>query len=103
MRIAADGESLQLRVKDLDFGANQILIRDAKGMKDRITMLPASVQKYSESPQDSPTLAHGSTCPDPNIYLVGIHSESRSAYSVYPNQMGLLQAMCPSCWRTRTR
>ena len=37
-------ESLRLRVKDLDFGANQILIRDAKGMKDRITMLPASLQ-----------------------------------------------------------
>ena len=37
-------ESLQLRVKDLDFGANQILIRDAKGMKDRITMLPASLK-----------------------------------------------------------
>jgi integrase len=37
-------ESLQLRVKDLDFGANQILIPDAKGMKDRITMLPASLK-----------------------------------------------------------
>ena len=37
-------ESLLLRVKDLDFGANQILIRDAKGMKDRITMLPASIK-----------------------------------------------------------
>ena len=40
-------ESLQLRVKDIDFKSNQILIRDAKGMKDRITMLPDSVQKMS--------------------------------------------------------
>jgi integron integrase len=37
-------ESLQLRVKDIDFESNQVLIRDAKGMKDRITMLPNSMQ-----------------------------------------------------------
>ena len=37
-------ESLQLRVKDIDFKSNQVLIRDAKGMKDRITMLPNSLQ-----------------------------------------------------------
>jgi integron integrase len=34
-------ECLKLRVKDLDFGYRQILIRDGKGAKDRITMLPA--------------------------------------------------------------
>ena len=36
-------ECLQLRVKDVDFGYRQILVRDGKGGKDRITMLPASV------------------------------------------------------------
>jgi integron integrase len=36
-------ECLNLRVKDLDFGYRQILIRDGKGGKDRITMLPGSV------------------------------------------------------------
>ena len=35
------GECLSLRVKDLDFGHLQILIRDAKGAKDRRTILPA--------------------------------------------------------------
>src|SRR5712664_97909 len=33
-------ECLRLRVKDVDFGYSQILVRDGKGEKDRITMLP---------------------------------------------------------------
>jgi integron integrase len=33
-------ECVRLRVKDVDFGGNQIVVRDAKGMKDRVTMLP---------------------------------------------------------------
>ena len=37
-------EALQLRVKDLDFPANEILVRRAKGGRDRRTMLPQSVQ-----------------------------------------------------------
>lgn len=38
-------ECLRLRVKDVDFRANQITVRDGKGQKDRITMLPQSVKK----------------------------------------------------------
>jgi len=34
------GESVQLRVKDVDLARREILIRDAKGQKDRVTMLP---------------------------------------------------------------
>lgn len=33
-------EALRLRVKDLDFNYRQIIVRDGKGQKDRITMLP---------------------------------------------------------------
>jgi integron integrase len=33
-------ECLQLRVKDVDFAYRQVLVRDAKGAKDRVTMLP---------------------------------------------------------------
>ena len=33
-------ECIRLRVKDIDFGYNQIVVRDGKGKKDRITMLP---------------------------------------------------------------
>jgi integron integrase len=37
-------ECLRLRVQDLDFSRNEILVRDGKGAKDRITMLPASLK-----------------------------------------------------------
>lgn len=33
-------EVVRLRVKDVDFGRKEILIRDGKGMKDRVTVLP---------------------------------------------------------------
>jgi integron integrase len=33
-------EALRLRVKDIDFAMGQLVIRDGKGRKDRITMLP---------------------------------------------------------------
>lgn len=35
-------EALRLRVKDLDFERREILVRDGKGAKDRVTMLPSS-------------------------------------------------------------
>jgi integron integrase len=38
-------ECLRLRVQDVDFGANQIVIRDGKGFKDRVTLLPESVKE----------------------------------------------------------
>ncbi|HDZ79448.1 MAG TPA: integron integrase [Gammaproteobacteria bacterium] len=38
-------ECLRLRVQDVDFGANMILIRDGKGQKDRTVMLPQVLQK----------------------------------------------------------
>lgn len=38
-------ECLRLRVKDIDFDANQIVVRDGKGAKDRMTMLPSIVKK----------------------------------------------------------
>lgn len=33
-------ECLRLRVKDVDFGNRQIIVRDGKGEKDRVTVLP---------------------------------------------------------------
>jgi integron integrase len=38
-------EGLRLRVKDVDFAQHQILVRDGKGGKSRITMLPVSVSE----------------------------------------------------------
>ena len=36
-------ECVRLRIKDLDFGYGQIAVRDGKGGKDRVTMLPESL------------------------------------------------------------
>jgi len=36
-------EGLRLRVKDVDFDNRQILVREGKGFKDRVTMLPDSL------------------------------------------------------------
>jgi integron integrase len=42
-------ECLRLRVKDVDFAYRQILVRDGKGGKDRVTMLPeALIQRLHE-------------------------------------------------------
>ena len=37
-------ECLRLRVQDIDFYRNEILVRNGKGAKDRITMLPESLK-----------------------------------------------------------
>ena len=38
-------ECLRLRVKDIDFGQNLIVVREGKGDKDRITMLPQNLKE----------------------------------------------------------
>lgn len=38
-------ECLQLRVKDIELERNEILVRDGKGGKDRVTVLPASCKR----------------------------------------------------------
>jgi integron integrase len=37
-------ECVRLRVKDVDFGYNHIVVRDGKGQKDRVTVLPDHVR-----------------------------------------------------------
>lgn len=38
-------EALHLRVKDIDFEMTQITVRDGKGAKDRVTLLPDSLRE----------------------------------------------------------
>jgi len=38
-------ECLELRVKDLDFDRHQIVVRQGKGHKDRVTMLPSAARE----------------------------------------------------------
>src|SRR5215510_3744705 len=37
-------ECIRLRVKDVDFFYNQIVVRDGKGRRDRVTMLPQNIK-----------------------------------------------------------
>jgi integron integrase len=37
-------ECLELRVQDIDFGLNEVSVRQGKGAKDRVTMLPESLK-----------------------------------------------------------
>ena len=37
-------EALRLRVKDIDFDKHVIIVREAKGNKDRLVMLPRSLE-----------------------------------------------------------
>ena len=41
-------ECLRLRVQDVDFARNEILVHDGKGAKDRVTILPKSLKKPLE-------------------------------------------------------
>ena len=37
-------ECLRLRVKDIDFGYNRIIVRDGKGLRERVALLPQQVR-----------------------------------------------------------
>lgn len=43
-------ECLRLRVKDVDFNYRQLLVRDGKGQKDRVTLLPEKLVEPLASP-----------------------------------------------------
>jgi integron integrase len=51
-------ECLQLRVKDLDFAQRQITVRDGKGEKDRVTMLPGSLIEPLQRQLEKARLLH---------------------------------------------
>ena len=61
-------ECLKLRVKDVDFGYRQITVRDGKGAKDRVTMLPAGLaeplrahRQARRQPHAAPLLRHAAS------------------------------------------
>jgi len=57
-------ECLRLRVKDIDLGANHIIVREGKGKKDRVTMLPVTVK--------APLVAHLARVRE--VHLRDLHS-----------------------------
>lgn len=52
-------ECLSLRVKDVDFAYRQILVRDGKGAKDRVTMLPENLVQPLQQHLGKVRLLHG--------------------------------------------
>lgn len=38
-------ECLRLRIKDIDFGYNRITVRDGKGLRERVALLPQRLQR----------------------------------------------------------
>lgn len=51
-------ECVRLRVKDVDFELHQIVVRDGKGFKDRVTVLPQSVQPVLRAHLERVKLLH---------------------------------------------
>ncbi|MEQ1622831.1 MAG: integron integrase [Methylococcales bacterium] len=51
-------ECLRLRVQDVDFKRHEILIRDGKGFKDRVTMLPVSLAPILQAHLDKVKTMH---------------------------------------------
>ena len=51
-------EGLRLRVKDVDFERNQIAVREGKGFKDRVTLLPQSLKEPLREQMDRVRLVH---------------------------------------------
>jgi integron integrase len=52
-------ECLRLRVKDVDFAYRQVLVRDGKGAKDRVTMLPERLVQPLHSQLGEAKRLHG--------------------------------------------
>jgi len=51
-------EALRLRIKDIDFEYQHLIIRDAKGEKDRTTLLPSSIIKDIKEQIDKRFVLH---------------------------------------------
>lgn len=57
-------ECLRLRVQDIDFLRNEIIVRDGKGAKDRITMLPEPLKEPLQKHLKKVKAIHARDLPD---------------------------------------
>jgi len=71
-------ECLQLRILDIDFARDEILVRNGKGAKDRVTMLPEShvrslflFRNYQQT-ENSPDTIHSYRDGNPDLLHTGI-------------------------------
>lgn len=74
-------ETVRLRVKDIDFGYHQITVRDGKGKKDRVTLLPISLIPHLQTQLEKVRALH-------NQDLIAGYAEVYLPYALerkYPN------------------
>jgi site-specific recombinase XerD len=91
-------EGVRLRVKDVDFERREILVRDGKGAKDRVTLLPRSALARLRTHLRSVRVLHvtlASSSPRRRIRCA-IPSQRISSNPVTTS------APCRSCWDTPT-
>jgi integron integrase len=63
-------EGLRLRVKDIDFERRAVIVREGKGAKDRVVMLPAALESPLRAQLDR---AHALWAADRDRGLAGVH------------------------------
>jgi integron integrase len=63
-------ECLELRIKDIDFDREQIVVRQGKGQKDRVTVLPAAAMERLRVHLDAVRRIHVSDCAKGNGRVV---------------------------------
>jgi integron integrase len=92
-------ECVRLRVKDIDFGYLQITVREGKGAKDRVTMLPVSLVEELREQVERVRLLHASDLRDGYgaVWLPGALSVK---YPSAPKEFGW-QYLFPSSRRSR--
>jgi integrase len=81
-------EGLRLRVKDVEFTRREILVREGKGAKDRVTVLPENLVALLQAGYDFGCGRFASR---------GLRPHERSPQRAWP-----VVAPCRNCWATPT-
>lgn len=74
-------ECLRLRVKDIDFEQQIVTVRNGKGKKDRVTMLPTSLVEPLETQMERNKLLY---LQDRNVHNIGVYLPN-AIHRKYPN------------------
>jgi integrase len=93
-------ECLQLRVKDIDFGANLLRVRSGKGNRDRVALLPVVARERCRGSRARPDEAGRSPCVrhPPDALIVPGHT-ARST-SLQPRSSAIRIASTPQTTHT---
>ena len=82
-------EVLHLRVKDIDFAGQQLIVRDGKGSKDRVTLLPATLQPAFATHIDRRARLSTSSTFAPDGGFVELPDALRTKYPSAAKRVGL--------------